>query len=507
MSEQPFGAGIDEPTKKGDITGDRGIARQRRNVPPTVIGGAPGTAVVGGYIEEKERDRDLQGRKKYETYSNMLTNVSIVAAGVRYFLNLVAKPGWKFEPPENSGAEGERYAELLENMTTDMKTPWRRVVRRAAMYRFYGYSIQEWVAKIRDDGVMGLADVMPRPQHTVEKWDCDPTGELLGVIQTSPLDYRELYLPRRKLIYVVDDSLNDSPEGLGLFRHVAESARRLKRFEQLEGYGFESDLRGIPVGRAPLAALDNAVKNGDISEADKAAILQPLKTFMENHIRNPKLGLLMDSMAYETQDEAQRPSGVRQWDMELLKADSSTQAEIARTIDRLNREIARVLGVEQLLLGDNGVGSFAMAKEKSHNFALIIDSTLTELAEAFYDDFVTLIFLLNGWPMEMRPTVKTDKLQYRSVEEVTASLEQMARAGAVLSPDDPAINEVRDLMGLSRPINVLSELELSVRAQEHAEEIAEQAAQNEQAGGDENRQPGDGNDNQNRQPDDNDQDQ
>lgn len=454
---------------------DQSLARERRQVPPTVVGGAPGTAVIGGYIEEKERDRDLQGRKKYETYSNILLNTSIVAAGVRYFLNLVAKPGWKFEPREGSGADGERYAELLESMTTDMATPWRRVVRRAAMYRFYGYSIQEWTAKIREDGVMGLADIAPRPQHTIERWDVDRTGEVLGVVQSDPYDGRDLYLPRRKLLYVVDDSLNDSPEGLGLFRHIAESCRRLKRFEQLEGYGFESDLRGIPLARAPLAALDQAVKNGDISESDKAAILQPLKNFMESHIRNPKLGLLLDSMAYETQDEAQRPSNVRQWDMELLKADSSTQAEIARTIDRLNREIARVLGVEQLLLGDNGVGSFAMAKEKSHNFALIIDSTLTELAEAFYDDFVTVMFMLNGWDMALRPIVKTDKLQYRSVEEVSASLEQMARAGAVLAPDDPAINEVRDLMGLSRPVNVLSELELSMRAQEHAEEIAERS--------------------------------
>jgi hypothetical protein len=467
-----FGAGVysDEPVKKGASYRDRGVERARRTYPPTVTAGSPGTAVIGGYIEEKERDRDLQGRQKYETYSNMLANVSIVAAGVRYFLNLVAKPGWKFEPPEDGGPEAERYAELLADMTTDMLTPWRRIVRRAAMYRFYGFSIQEWTAKRRDDGTMGLLDLAPRPQQTIEKWDCDPQGNILGVIQRSPQDYEEIYLPRKKLIYIVDDSLNDSPEGLGLFRHVAESCRRLKRFEQLEGYGFESDLRGIPLARAPLAELDAAVRNGELSEAQKAAILQPLKTFMENHIRNPKLGLLLDSMTYETQDEAQRPSNAKQWDMELLKASSSTQAEIARTVDRLNREIARVLGVEQLLLGDNGVGSFAMAKEKSHNFALIIDSTLHELAEAFAADYVTRIFELNGWDMKLKPTVKTDKLQYRSVEEVTTSLEQMARAGAVLAPDDPAIHEVRDLMGLTRPIEVTSDMDSALGGFEPMEE-------------------------------------
>jgi hypothetical protein len=460
--------------------GDPGIARQRKAYPPTVVAGAPGTAVFGGFIEERERDRTLIGHKKYDTYSNMLANVSIVAAGVRYFLNLVAKPGWKFEPKEGGGALAEKYAELLTDMSSDMETPWRRVIRRAAMYRFYGFSIQEWTAKRRDDGAIGLLDIAPRPQHTIEKWDVEPTGKVLGVVQRSPIDYKEVYLPRAKTIYVVDDSLNDSPEGLGLFRHLAEPCRRLGLYEQLEGYGFESDLRGIPLARAPLTALDQLVKNGEITEAQKLAIIAPLTEFMENHIRNPKLGLLLDSMTYESQDERQQASTAKQWDMELLKATSSTQGEIARTIDRLNREIARVLGVEQLLLGDNGVGSFAMAKEKAHNFALIIDSTLGELIESIFDDYVTRIFILNGWDLKLRPTVKTDKLQYRSIEEVTASLEQMARAGAVLAPDDPAIGEVRDLMGLSRPITVLSELELQLRAQDHSEEMAERGMENEE---------------------------
>lgn len=461
MSDQPWGAGLDEPVEKGERQTDPGVRRLRQTVSPTVTAGVPGTAVFGGYVEQKERDRDLWGRKRYETYGNMLANTSIVAAGVRYFMNLIAKPDWKFEPADES-PEAERYAELLTEMIGDMDTPWRRVVRRAAGYRFYGFSVQEWTAKIRPDGIMAFADVAPRPQFTIERWDCTPDGRILGMIQVSPQDYSEIYLPRNKVIYVVDDSIQDSPEGMGLFRHIVEGYRRLKRYEQLEGYGFESDLRGVPVGRAPIAELDRMVKNGELSEEQKTSILQPMEDFLKGHIKNPALSILLDSMTYESQDEAQRPSSARQWDMELLSSTSATQAEIARTIDRINREMARVLGVEHMLLGDNGVGSFAMAKEKSHSFALIVDSTGSEIAEAFKDDFVRRVFMLNGWPVGKMPTIKIDKIQTRTIEEITTALEQMARAGVPVNPNDPAVNEVYNLMGLSQPevINIETDMAL-----------------------------------------------
>jgi len=53
----------------------------------------------------------------------------------------------------------------------DMERPWHRVVRRAAMYRVYGYSWQEWIAKKRDDGVIGYLDIEPRTQSTITRWE------------------------------------------------------------------------------------------------------------------------------------------------------------------------------------------------------------------------------------------------------------------------------------------------------------------------------------------------
>lgn len=438
---------------------------RRRRVSPTETVGAPGTAIYGGYVQENEKNSKLTGREKYRTYSNILANVSIVAAGTRYFLNLVARADWNVEASDPDNPESVKFAERLEEIMEGMETPWHRVVRRSAMYRFYGFSVQEWTAKKMDEGFIGMQDVAPRPQLTIERWDTDENGRVIGIVQRAPQTQEEIYIPRRKCIYLVDDTLNDSPEGLGLFRHIVEPVARLCRYEQLEGYGFEGDLRGIPIGRAPFSDLQKLVDNGDISAEDKIRIEKPLTDFIKNHIKNPQLGLLLDSLTYQSLDEAGTPSPVKQWDMDLLKSSSTSQQEVASAIERVTEEIARLLGVEGLLLGSSAHGSQALSNDKSHNFALIVDSTLDELEQTYNSDYIDPIWELNGWPPEFKPKFKTEVTQFRDITQITTALRDLASAGAILAIDDPAINEIRKLLGLSdQPEMSEDDLDLMLRS-------------------------------------------
>lgn len=424
---------------------------RRRRVAPTTTIGVPGVAIWSGHIQSNEKSGDLRSRtERYKTYSEMLVNATIVAAGTRHFLNLVAKSKWSFTPSEED-TSGE-FAERLEEMLTeDPITPWHRIVRRAAMYRFYGFSIQEWTAKRRDDGVLTLADVAPRAQRTIERWDVAEDGTVLGAIQVSPQTQMDLYLPREKIMYVVDDTLNDSPEGLGLFRQLVASAQRLARYEQLEGFGFETDLRGIPIGRAPFTELAKMVEAGELSQQQRVAIEKPVRDFVQNHIKTAQTAMYLDSITYETKDEAGRPSNVRQFDVELLKGGSMSFAENAAAIERVNREMARVLGVEQLMLGSGSAGSFALAKDKTSVFFMTVDSVLAELVESVEKDLIDTLWRLNGWPDEMKPEATTEATRQTDVEEIAVALRDMATAGAVLAPDDPVITDVRDLLGVSPP--------------------------------------------------------
>ena len=416
---------------------------------PTDTVGRPGVAVWGGYVEEQETSSDLSSREnRYRTYTDILANTSIVAAGVRHFLNLMGSSPWNFIPADAD--TDSMYSDRAEAMLTeDPDTPWHRIVRRAAMYRFYGFSIQEWTAKRHKDGYFTFADIAPRSQRTIERWDVSETGKVIGATQRDPQRQIEIYLPRSKIVYLVDDSLHDSPEGLGIFRHLVLSSQRLRRYEQLEGAGFETDLRGTPIGRAPFSALQRAVNRKEITEADRQSIEQPIKKFIESHIKGPKLGILLDSMPYESTEEAgSKPSVTRQWDVDLLQGSSTSFVANAAAIDRVNREMARILGVEQLLLGTS-TGSYALSHDKTQQFYLMVDGALTEIRESFKKDLLERFWMLNGWSMDTVPGVRTKSVRFSDVEQIARTLRDMATAGVMLAPDDPAINDIRDLLGIS----------------------------------------------------------
>lgn len=419
----------DAPPKKGEV-------------------GVTGANLVGGYIVEEEKDSTLVGVQKYQTFSNILLNTTIVAASVRYYLNLVTKAGWRFTASEAD--TDKKYAELVEEILDDMLTPWHRVIRRAAMYRFYGYSVHEWTAKQREDGQWGFLDVAIRPQRTIQRWEVDQKGRVLGVYQTDPETSAEYFIPRWKMMYVLDDSLNDSPEGVGIFRHLVYPSRRLARYEQLEGYAFESDLRGTPVARAPLSEMNRKLAAGDIDQKTYNEWLAPVKKFLQAHVKSPRLGMLLDSAPYSGKDEAATPSQVYQWAVELLRGSPTSLLENAAAIERENLQMARVMGTEHLLIGGDGKGSMALSTDKSHNFALIVESSLKEVGGAVAKDIVDTLWLLNGWDPKYKPTTEPEPIRFRNPEQITSAILDLARAGAVITPQDPVVNALRDVLNLPR---------------------------------------------------------
>lgn len=418
------------------------------------IQGVAGTLVSGGYVIDSEKDSDLSRSERYTTYSDMMNNVAIINAGVRFFTNLLGRAQWKFMPSDDS-EQAERIAEAVQHALQNTATPWHRVVRRMSMFRFYGFSLQEWTAQMQPDGTIGYADIAPRAQKTIQQFHTNQRGEVFGFAQESPFTYDKIYLPRWKCVYVVDDTVNDSPEGYGLFRGLYRPAKQLKEYQILESHGFQTDLRGIPMAKAPLSKLQEMVNNGQMTEAQMQAILQPFKTFIANHRRSPSLGMVYDSLPYHASGDNQAPSGTAQWDLDLLKGTSQSHQDLARAITRINMEMARLLGVENILLGESGNGSHALSQDKSLNFGLVVDSTVRELREVVKRDLVTPLFLMNGWDMQYMPTITTDAIQHRDIAAITAALRDLATAGSPLLPDDPAVNEVRDLMGLSHAIQPL----------------------------------------------------
>ena len=133
-----------------------------------------------------------------------------------------------------------------------------------------------------------------RTTETIARWDVADNGDLAGVWQLPPLGAAEVYIPRWKLLYHVDDELSDSPEGVGLLRHAAESVRRLGVYLGLEGKGFQNSVNGNMVGRSPRADM----KAGKMTDAQIETAERGLKDYLQNHRRKEDLYALLDSKTY-----------------------------------------------------------------------------------------------------------------------------------------------------------------------------------------------------------------
>lgn len=415
--------------------------------------GTSGTPMSGGYVFTREKNASLVGQARYETFSDIMANVSIVAAGLRFFLGLAARPSWKIEPAKDQGDTSsdaaKAAAEFVDSVLNGMDTSMTRIVRRSGMYRFYGFGIHEWTAKRRPDGLIGIDSIEVRPCHTIDRWDIDDNGGVRGVFQS---DWKggDIFIPRRKFIYLLDDTLTDSPEGLGLFRHMADPVNRLRDYERLESQGYERDLRGIPVGRAPYAEIQAKVREGVITDVQGKEMTSALESFIRLQSKDTTTGLMLDSSIIRGEGENQEVlSNTPKWDMDLLSASGGSFAEIAKAIERCRYDLAMIIGTENLLIGSTDSGSRALSDDKSKNLYLQANSTVQDIAQSFRVDLITAIWALNGLPPELMPSITPEDVAFQSVEMVAKTLRDMAAAGAVLSEDDPVIQDVRDLMGVS----------------------------------------------------------
>lgn len=417
----------------------------------------------------------LTGPQRFDEFERLARDVSIIGAGVRLFLNLVGNAVWTCNPPpnlsDNEAGAAQDYADMAYADLFSMTTSWAAVVRKTAAFRLHGFAILEWTAVKKPDGHIGFLDIEHRPQKTIQRWNRDEGGTVESVVQRVP-GRSDVELPRSKIVYAVDDTLTDSPEGLGLFRHLAKTADRLEQFLALEEIGYTTDLRGIPVARAPLAELrkeviDAGPEGSDAraaAESRRTQLLQPLRNWLDKHVRNQKSGMLLPSDTYlgTSVDKSTTPSSVPKWALELLSGDSTSFDSMANAVNRMNQELARILGVEHLLLGADGSGSLALARSKVGTFYLTVTSTLLDLCEIFDRDVLTPWSELNGVPEELRPQMGVNEISDRDIEQVLQALKDLATAGAPMMPDDPAVGEIYDLLGLTRPPEREDDMDLAL---------------------------------------------
>lgn len=407
----------------------------------TKMSGSDGVVTYGGYLPTVERSPELQGIRKWITYTNAL-NEGVVATGTRYFGNLLAGTSWHAEPNEQGGQDAIKAADIVTQglLNAQMPKPWNAVVKKASMYRLYGHSVHEWATRTREDGMVVFANIDHRPQYTIYRWDKDDERKPWQGLWQRTRSGQELHVDRNQIFYCGDDALTDSPTGVGLLDHVIDLVRQLKLYRGLEGMAYQSDLGGLPIGRAPLGEFPD--------KASKDAATQNLRDFLEKRIRSPEFvqWFLMDSATYRGADP-NTISQIQKWAVEILKSETANLPAIDAVIRRLQLEIARILGIEFVMVGGSGDGSYALHEDKTSMFATNLQATLTEIAAFAQNDLARPLVALNGLnPETCTPRLVAEPISTDAIEVVTKALWNIQMAG--MQRNDPARDVLRRRMRL-----------------------------------------------------------
>jgi hypothetical protein len=427
-----------------------GLGKPPARTSPFKESGVSGATIVGGYIVSREKNPKLVGTRKFTTYEDLLANVSIIAAAFRLRNNLLAKPSWSVEAVDDT-PEAQYAKELTERIMNEHDSTWQKFVRHAGLFRFMGSAILEWTLFKAEDGTILLKSLENRPMRTITRFEVDPDGSVTGFWQTNGMG-EEYYIPRWKTVYLVDDSIDDSVDGMGLLRHCVEPATRLKNYQDLETQGYERDFRGTLIGKAPLSAIRKAIENGEITEAQGEEAIKALSELVTMARKSGSTGGIVDSATYEgtgSSGDGKQISSTPQWGLEILQGGSNGLSEMADAILRLNYEMARVLGAESLLLGSTNTGSQALATEKAGVLHQTVNSDLKDIASVFRSDLIEPILKLNGIDKALVPTLVVEEVSSRDAEQASKVLKDLVASGAQFLPTDDIFNEIRVDLGYS----------------------------------------------------------
>jgi hypothetical protein len=387
----------------------------------------------GGHLPSGEGSSRLTGTQKWKEYANASLHPTVaIAEELRHALFTGVQ--WSLEENEAGGAPAKRGVEVVQQGLLDAKLeqPWNEVAAKAANGAYFdGFSLHAYGIGRRPDGTVVFTELDARPPHTIEEWwRADPTkqrGPFVEVMQRISTGDK-FTIPLAECLYVTHDAAGNSPEGRGIKRLVIERLRRLTNYEALEGSEVFSGMGGTPIARVPIEEINHNVPSG-LSESEIAASrtreVSAIETVVRDRIKTPEKRqyVVLSSKTYQGSNP-DTITNVPMWNIEILKGDLQGLADIRKIINDYDLGVARVLGVEFVLVGGNdSAGSYNMHESKVSMFAAQLTASMRKLAQRATQQLARKLCVLNGLDPDVAcPTLVPSPIATEDVEKTARTL-------------------------------------------------------------------------------------
>lgn len=387
---------------------------------------------------------DLRGTRGIRRLREMASNDPIIGAILAAMDLMIRSTPWRFE----GGSDEAR--ELVEFSLYNMQDQtFEEFISDVLSFLPYGFSIFEIVARpsrANMNGWVTLKKLAPRAQWTIDRFETNDNGDLLGVWQLSA--QKSAYIPYSKMLHFRTTSRQADPAGVSVLRSAYSSWYYSNRIKEIEAIAIERELNGLPLVRVPSEYLAP-----DASAAQRAFVDQ-IKTIARDVKRNEQGFIILPSDLYQNDDG--KFTGTRMVEFELIASDGKRDIDTNMVIQRYQQDMARSALADFVLLGSNDRGSFALSKSKADLFLKALEGYLDSIAAVLNRRLVPKLLEWNGIPQTDAPKITHGRIAPIDLTELGTFTQKLALAGIDLSSDLPTVNFLRGAAGLP-PTDTLSE--------------------------------------------------
>lgn len=386
---------------------------------------------------------ELVGRRGVEVYKEMSNNDDVVGA-ILFAIEMLMRQCDFNVAPGGKTAKDKEAAQFVEECMNDMEYTWTDTLSEILTFLTYGWSYHEIVYKIRNgkkkhkgysskynDGLIGWKKLPIRSQDSFFEWRYDEmTDDLLGMVQSPPPNYEQIFIPIEKALHFTTKSIKANPEGKSILRTAYRNWYFKKRIQEIEGIGIERDLAGFPLLEAP-EGMENLWDDED-SEMVKA--LSNATQIVSGIRRDEREGLVL-------------PPG---WKLTLVSTGSRRQFDTNQIIERYDKRIATTVLADFIFLGQQSVGSFALSSDKTRLFSLAVGTYLDIICEVFNNQAIPRLIDMNA--EHFKGITDYPQLQHGDIEEadlqqVGTFIKDMVGIGVIV-PDEELEDHVRRIAKL-----------------------------------------------------------
>lgn len=415
-----------------------------------------GLAVRAGVIAE-ECNKDLTWPECMKTYKEMAKD-AIISPALNLMEMSIAKAEWHVRIPEGYEKELSAKAKFLESVMKDMEDPWNSAISSIATFSRYGFAPVEKVYRYRDrdegskydDGLIGLKKMALITQDSVASWDWSKDGRTLtGLLQHQNIPkgagnmemhytQEKEFIPRDKFILFRADPQKDSPIGTSPLNSVYVAWRFKSEMERHEAISVSNDLRGMKVfGIPPRYMAESATK-------EEKQVYEAFQTMLRGLHTGEQSGVILP-LAYDEQ-------GNPLFKFDVVNVMGQAAHNIDTIISRYRREIITGILNPQLILGQDGGGSFALAESLGSVTNTVVEARLKEIRDQLNHDLIPQLFAVNGFDTTVTPYfdfVQTDNV---TLDELSKFVQRVASVG-LIKQDAETVNWIAEQAGMPIPFD------------------------------------------------------